>query len=162
MNATPAQPVTSHPSRISIAISLFVSSFKTNPSLSPSLSLHDVDKNIMEPVGFSASLVTLLQVVSVAYELGQRIQHAPVELARVTSQLTILHTELHLLSSLEKPSSSSSSTWQLPEEIVTNLNNSLGKQFMLSVIPAIGRLSKSPSVFAYIGLSWDVQPSLPS
>jgi hypothetical protein len=103
-----------------------------------------VDKNIMDPVGFSASLVTLLQVVSVAYELGQRIQHAPVELARVTSQLTILHTELHLLSSLEKSSASSSSAWQLPEEIVTNLSNSLSsaRQTIYAISDACNRQIK--------------------
>jgi hypothetical protein len=78
-----------------------------------------------EPVGFAASLVTLLQVVAVAYELGQRIQHAPAELARVASQLKLVHTELHLLSQLETPSSMSSSTWNLPEEILNNLSNSL-------------------------------------
>jgi hypothetical protein len=98
----------------------------------------------MEPVGFAASLVTLLQIVGVAYELGLRIQHAPAQLARVTSQLTLLHTELHLLSQLEHSSSLSSSTWRLPEEILTNLSKSLlsAQKTIFAVSDACNRQTK--------------------
>jgi hypothetical protein len=97
----------------------------------------------MEPIGLAASLVTLLEVVGVACKLCDRIQHAPEELSRVTSQLSVIHTELHLLKELEG-SSLSTSTWYLSQDVRIELSQSLGsvRQTIFAIKDACDRYTK--------------------
>jgi hypothetical protein len=97
----------------------------------------------MDPIGLAASLVTLLEVVGVACKLCHRIQHAPEELSRVTSQLSVIHTELHLLKELEE-SSLSASTWHLSQDVRIELSQSLGsvRQTIFAINDACDRYTR--------------------